>query len=34
VLDELAGWMIAQWYRQHRDSGGAADGVAEAMLAA
>ena len=32
--DEMSGWMIAQWYRQHRDRGGKSDRVAEALLAA
>jgi hypothetical protein len=30
--DEMAGWMIAQWYRMHRDGGGPADRVAESLL--
>ena len=30
--EEVAGWMIAQWYRLHRDRGGPRDRVAEALL--
>ena len=29
---EVAGWMIAQWYRLHREFGGAPDPAAEALL--
>ena len=30
--EDIAGWMIAQWYRQHRERGGPCDRVAEAVL--